>query len=149
MPDAARSGDEEAVRALVVAYAERLDAGDFDGVAALFEHGVFRSARGGPDRIGPPEVRAMYDSIVVYDDGTPRTKHVLGNVLVDVADDRRTAGARCTFTVLQSGVDGLRPVLAGRYHDRFEQVDGEWRFTERLVLPDLYGDLAMHMRGST
>jgi hypothetical protein len=48
-------------------------------------------------------------------------------------------------------VDGLtlQPVIAGRYHDRFEEVDGEWRFAERTILPDLYGDLSHHMRGPT
>ena len=61
---------------------------------------------------------------------------------------RRGAGgtARSYFTVLQA-VPGftLQPILAGRYHDEFEHVDGEWRFTDRLILPDLIGDLSHHM----
>ena len=31
----------------------------------------------------------------------------------------------------------LQPVLSGRYHDQFERVDGEWRWVERMVFPDL------------
>jgi 3-phenylpropionate/cinnamic acid dioxygenase small subunit len=131
---------------LVVAYAERLDAGDLDGVAALFEHGTFRSAGGGPPRVGSAAVRGMYDPVIIYEDGTPRTKHVLGNLEIIVDDDASTARARCTFTVLQATPDGaIAPVLAGRYHDRFELVDGAWRFTERVVYPDLFGDLSHHM----
>ena len=137
---------EEQIRALVVAYAERLDAGDLDGVAVLFEHGAFRSARGGEPRVGHTAVRRMYDPVILYDDGTPRTKHVLGNIQVDIDDVAATARARCTFTVLQAAPGlSLAPVLAGRYHDRFEHRDGAWRFVERIVHPDLLGDLSHHM----
>jgi len=53
----------EAVRALVVAYAERLDAGDLDGVAALFEHAVVRTARTATELVGRDAVRGMYDQM--------------------------------------------------------------------------------------
>ena len=148
MPTPDRGADAEAaIRTLIGAYAERLDAGDLDGVAALFEHGVFRSAaRGGSVRTGATEVRRMYDSVILYEDGTPRTKHVLGNVVVDVDDDAGSATASCTFTVLQAIPPGpLQPVLAGRYIDRFTRADGVWRYAERVVHPDLIGDLARHM----
>jgi len=137
--------DEEAVRALVCAYAELLDAGDLDGVAALFDHGSFRSARDGSLRSGRAEVRAMYDSVIIYEDGTPHTRHVLGNIEVRV--DGASAASSCTFTVLQAGADGrsVAPVLAGRYVDRLERVAGAWRFAERVVHPDLVGDLRLHM----
>lgn len=139
--------DEEQIRSLICAYAGRLDAGDLDGVAALFEHGVFRSARGGAPLVGREAVRRQYEPVLLYPDevgSTPRTKHVLGNVVVEVQDD--VAAARCTFTVLQqtSGTP-LHAVLAGRYEDRFERVDGTWRFAERVVHPDLVGDLSRHM----
>jgi hypothetical protein len=41
---------------------------------------------------------------------------------------------------------GLQPIIAGQYRDRFEKVDAAWRFTERIIHPDLIGDLARHMR---
>ena len=140
----------EQIIALITAYGGRLDAGDLDGVAALFEHGTFRSARGGDPLVGRIAVRRQYEPVLLYDDGTPRTKHVLGNVEVvvdDVIDGHaRTATSHCTFTVLQqtSGTD-LRAILAGRYHDRFEQGPDGWRFVERVVHPDLLGDLSRHM----
>lgn len=141
--------DAEQIRALIGAYAERLDAGDLDGVAALFEHGTFRSARGGDPLVGGDAVRRQYEPVILYPDeggSTPRTKHVLGNIEVEVEVDGVAATARCTFTVLQAVVPGsLRAVLAGRYEDQFERVDGTWRFTERVVHPDLVGDLSGHM----
>jgi 3-phenylpropionate/cinnamic acid dioxygenase small subunit len=151
-------GDEEHVRdpisdriidrivELICAYAERLDGGDLDGVAALFERGTFRSARGGEPLVGRDAVRRQYDPVLIYDDATPRTKHILGNIEVAVDDDAGTATSRCTFTVLQQapGAD-LRAVLAGRYHDSFERGDDGWYFVERVVHPDLVGDLSEHM----
>jgi len=138
--------DEEQVHALVIAYAERLDAGDLDGVAALFEHGSFRNARGGAPRVGAAAVREMYDSVVIYDDGTPRTKHVLGNITIDI--DGKSATASCTFTVMQEPPgEALRAVLAGTYTDRFERIDRAWRFVERVVDPQLIGNLSRHMGG--
>ncbi len=141
-----RAVAEAEVRALVCAYAERLDAGDLDGVAALFAHGAFRSAQRAQPLVGTDAVRRMYDPVIIYDDGTPRTKHVLGNLEVAVEHDAGRATARCHFVVLQA-VDGspMQAVLSGRYHDRFECVDGEWRFVERTVHPDLVGDLPNHM----
>jgi ketosteroid isomerase-like protein len=138
---------EESVRALVGAYAERLDGGDLDGVAALFEHAVVRAPGTGTERAGADAVRRMYDPVILYADGTPRTKHVLTNLVVDVDEGTGTATSRCAFTVWSAPpADGLHPVLAGRYHDAFEQVAGGWRFVERVIHVDLLGDLSGHMR---
>ena len=139
-----RPGEAE-IRALLNAYCERLDAGDFDGVADLFADGAFRSPRG-THLVGAAAVRTQYDPLVIYEDGTPRTKHVLGTVIVEVDDEVGAAAARCDFTVFQAADGPLQPVLTGRYHDRFERVDGSWCWRERFVYPDFEGDLARHMR---
>ena len=141
------ASDDEAVRALVIAYAERLDRGDLDGVAALFEGAVVRAARSGELR-GAAEVRRMYDPVILYEDGTPRTQHVLSNLEVQVDAAAGTATSRCAFTVVQARpAGGIQPVLAGRYEDRFERLDGVWKFVERVIRPDLTGSLSHHMRG--
>jgi hypothetical protein len=40
----------------------------------------------------------------------------------------------------------LQPIAGGRYHDRFERRDGQWRFAERRVRIDLVGDVSGHLR---
>ncbi len=91
----------------------------------------------------------MYDGVIIYEDGTPHTKHVITNLVIDHEDGAAEATARSYFTVLQANDGVLQPIIAGRYHDRFEQVDGDWRFAERIIHPDLQGDLSRHMRGPT
>lgn len=141
------AADRDGIVALVHQYAERLDAGDLDGVAALFEHATWRSDTTGQALRGIDEVRRVYDRVVLYD-GSPRTRHLITNLVIDTDPDGVTAGARCYFTVLQGVVPGqpLEVILAGRYVDRFERPDGRWRFADRLFVTDLVGDLSRHFR---
>jgi len=114
-------------------------------VAALFEHAELGSTRHDRRYRGAAEARTIYDDVIIHDDGTPRTMHQITNVTVEVEGDH--AASRCYFTVLQVTRQGLHPVLAGEYHDRFERAGGAWRFAERIFDPRLFGDLSSHMRG--
>jgi 3-phenylpropionate/cinnamic acid dioxygenase small subunit len=139
--------DADAIRSLIHSYAQLLDAGDLDGVAALFEQSTWRTTARAEVLRGAEQVREAYRGVILYD-GVPRTLHVISNVTI-VSEGMMVATARSYFTVLQA-VSGfnLQPILAGAYHDEFEQVAGEWRFTDRLILPDLIGDLSHHMRAA-
>ena len=139
----------ESIAALVYGYADLLDSGDLDGVAALFEHATWGSGTRTERMHGSEQVRRMYDGVILYEDGTPHTKHVITNLVIDHAEGSTQASARSYFTVLQAADGTLQPIIAGRYHDRFECVDGDWRFAERIIHPDLQGDLSKHMRGPT
>ena len=136
--------DVAEITALIHEYAFRLDAGDLDGVASLFEHAELGSTRHTRRRRGTTEARTNYDGVIIYDDGTPQTQHQITNVTVQV--DGSSATARSAFTVLQVTGQGLHPILAGDYLDRFERVDGAWRFAERIFDPRLVGDMSGHMR---
>jgi ketosteroid isomerase-like protein len=141
--------DVEAIRALIHEYAELIDLGQLDAVAALFAHGTWSSPGRGTPLRGAEQVRRAYDGVILYD-GIPSTKHVISNVTIEIADDRASASARSYFTVLQGRPDfPLQPVIAGRYHDRFERVDDTWRFADRQIIPDLIGDLSHHLRDTT
>jgi 3-phenylpropionate/cinnamic acid dioxygenase small subunit len=79
--------------------------------------------------------------------GTPRTKHVTTNVIVEVDEEAGTAAARSYVTVFQARPGlALQAIMSGRYQDRFERRDGHWRFAERRVRIDLTGDLSGHLR---
>jgi 3-phenylpropionate/cinnamic acid dioxygenase small subunit len=138
----------DAIAALVYAYAERIDGGDFEGVAELLADAEVTAE--GTDRRwrGRDEVLRLYESGTRrHADGTPRTKHVTTNLVVDVDEISGTATARSYYTVLQAvpGELALQPIVAGRYRDRFERVRGSWRFAGRHLVVDLVGDLGHHL----
>jgi len=137
--------DARQIENLLYTYAERIDLGDYEGIAELFRYAFITSPAGGETR-GYDEVLAMYrESTRLYpDNGTPHTKHVTTNPIIEVDGD--TATCRSYFTVLQSLPDlPLQPIISGRYHDEFEKVDGKWRFSKRTMLPELFGDLSQHL----
>jgi hypothetical protein len=139
--------DEREILNLLHRYCELQDAADFVGVSELFRHSRYAVA-GGDSHFGYDEVYALktkHDQ--TYDDGTLRTKHVTTNTILELEDGADVATARSYFTVLQATPElPLQPVIAGRYHDTFEKVDGRWRFRERVIHGDLVGDLTRHLR---
>jgi 3-phenylpropionate/cinnamic acid dioxygenase small subunit len=135
-----------AIENLIATYAELVDAGDFARVGILLADATFTSAAGsvsGRDAIE----KMLRDSLIVYDDGTPRTKHITTNVAIEVDEEAGTAISRSYFTALQALPDlVLQPIVSGRYQDRFARRDGQWRFVERRVRTDLIGDVSRHLR---
>jgi 3-phenylpropionate/cinnamic acid dioxygenase small subunit len=143
---AGRPSSDRAIENLIAAYAELVDDGDFAGLGALLADATFTGS--GTPVTGPDAIEKMFrDMLIVYDDGTPRTKHVTTNVALEVDEQAATAASRAYFTVLQA-VPGLplQPIVSGRYRDRFKRCDGQWRFAERRVLIDLVGDISHHLR---
>jgi 3-phenylpropionate/cinnamic acid dioxygenase small subunit len=136
------------IEKLLYLYAERIDRGDFEGVADLLAHTTIVGPNGEPGPSGGDGILAMYQATTrrYDDDGTPHTQHVTTNAIIDVDEEAGTATCRSYFTVLQALPDfPLQPIVAGRYHDRFERVDGHWRFCERKMMPEHFGDMSRHM----
>jgi hypothetical protein len=130
------------ISALVHSYATLLDQGEMDGVSALFEHATWRSEPGGTVLRGSAEVRPVYEELTVPEGG-PRTKHLLTNLTVEVEPEATTASSHCYWTVLHNVRAGapITMIFSGQYTDKFEKVDGKWRFTDRLITADMTGDL--------
>jgi 3-phenylpropionate/cinnamic acid dioxygenase small subunit len=139
------------IQDLLHTYAERIDAGDFDGVADLFEHGRIHGREGGPPGTvfeGRDQVRALYEMTTrLHEDGTPRTRHVTTNSIIEADDEGGTARARSSYTVFQATPElPLQPIICGRYGDTFHVVDGAWWFDTRTMYVDLTGDLSHHLK---
>jgi ketosteroid isomerase-like protein len=137
-----------AVSQLIYTYAERIDLGDFAGVAELFEHATMTFEGFGDPVSGREAIEKLYTrSTRRYEDGTPHTKHVMTNVLVDVGDDGESAASRSYFTVFQAvpGELALQPVIAGRYRHTYRRVASQWRVETMHVMIDLVGELGHHM----
>jgi 3-phenylpropionate/cinnamic acid dioxygenase small subunit len=143
------TGAVTAIHALLAAYAERMDDGDFDAVGELFRSATLRNGTD-PERVvarGRDEIASLLHGTIRIYDGKPLEQHVTANTIVEVDDAAGTATARSVFVVYMATPDfPLQATGAGRYHDRFERVDGEWRFVDRLFLQDLRGDLSAHAK---
>ncbi|GAY14281.1 nuclear transport factor 2 family protein [Mycobacterium sp. shizuoka-1] len=146
------SDSAQAIANLIYSYAELLDAGDLDGVAALFTHGRICGVENGPPETvfdGPERVRQMYEMAtrIYEDDGTPKTKHNTSNVALYVDDEAGTATARSYYCVTQATLAlPLQVIVTGHYHDTFHRIDGQWWFDSRTMFVDQVGDVSQHLK---
>lgn len=141
--------DHEQIRALTYEYTFRLDGGDFVGVAALLGAGTLRMAAAGMDATeihGAAEIERFYANQVVTYEGDPRTRHLITNHVVRLSDDGEASG-HCYFTVMMKPPgQPLQSVVSGRYFDRFERVDGAWRFRSKTIQVDYLTAIGDHFR---
>ena len=135
------------IQNLIYRYCDRIDRGDFAGLGALFEHATIHvPAMTEPVR-GARAVEAMYTAFTrVYPEtGTPRTRHVTSNVIIE--PDGTDAARSESYVLVHQATPALalQPIIGGRYQDRFERVGGAWRFSERRIEIDLFGNLSAHL----
>jgi 3-phenylpropionate/cinnamic acid dioxygenase small subunit len=135
---------------LIYRYAELIDAGDFEGIGRLFRHGRIIAGNGSnrSEVVGSDAVTALYEATTrrYPDDGTPHTRHVTSNVIIEVETGAIEATARSYFTVLQQTDEiALQAVVSGSYHDTFRELEGTWWFDTREMIVGLVGDLSRHL----
>jgi ketosteroid isomerase-like protein len=142
------SDAHEQIRNLLGRYCELIDAGDFGALAALFADATLADDQGKVFATGAEEMRTMWEAQTIRYDGSPRTKHLTTNIVLEV--DEATGTARCTssYVVMQSAPGfSLQPIATGRYADTFARGgDGSWHWTQRRYAVDHVGDLSHHLR---
>lgn len=136
---------------LVHRYPELIDSGDFAGVGRYFEQAtlVFELPDGTTtELVGSAAVQASFEENTrrFPDNGTPHTRHVISNPIVEIDEPASTATCRYYITVFQRTDDfPLQPVWANRYEDHLERVDGVWRLVRRRGFGHLPGDTSRHL----
>lgn len=147
---AALGTDQEQIRALTYEYTFRLDGGDFGGVGELLGAGRLRMSAAGMDEeeiVGSEAIERFYAGQVVTHDGDPRTRHLITNHVVRVAEDGASARGHCYFTVLMKPPrEPIQTVVCGRYFDRFERAERSWRFAEKTIRVDYLTAIDKHFR---
>ena len=132
---------------LIYKYAEFIDHGDLMGAADLFKNARMKLV--GSDQLQDHVATGVMlkKFVKIYGDGTPKTKHVTTNPILEIDEEAGTAACRSYYTVLQSTDEiPLQVIASGRYHDEFERVDGTWRFSYRdLTLFDMQGNINGHL----
>lgn len=140
------------IEQLIFRMGYHLEAGEFDAVGELLQHATF-----GADRIGRrafrgrDEIRDQYRRTnIVYPEGGRRTKEIYTNILVEIDLDAGRARSTTSFTVAQQIPGGRFELLvAGRYEDEWERVDGAWRWSDRYIVAQYHNDLSRHMHSGT
>lgn len=134
----------DAIRNLLGRYCEAMDAAEWAAVGELFADADLVGPDGAVLARGSSAVEAMYERGTRLYDGSPRTRHVTANSIIDVDED--TAAARSAYVVFQALDDvALRPIITGRYRDAFARIGGSWRFARRQFFVDHVGDLSHHL----
>jgi 3-phenylpropionate/cinnamic acid dioxygenase small subunit len=138
--------DKLDITELLYRYAELIDAGDFDGVGALLSKASFGGT--GPQGVsGVDNIAKLFAATTRrYPEygNTPRTRHLVLNPIIDLADN--TATARSTFCVVQDTESvPIQPIVVGRYFDTFGRDADGWHFTERKVEIQMLGNVSDHL----
>jgi 3-phenylpropionate/cinnamic acid dioxygenase small subunit len=139
--------DKLAITELLYRYAELIDAGDFDAVGRLLARATFAGTRSASTSSAEAIAKLFGATTRRYPGhgNTPRTRHLVLNPIIDIADDG-TATARSTFCVVQATETvPLQPIVVGRYFDTFGCDDTGWYFTERQVDVEMIGDISAHL----
>jgi hypothetical protein len=134
-----------AIQNLVYRYTWHIDHGDFASMAALFEHAEV-TLPAGVYRNDPEGLAAVFkDYVRIYPDGTPRTRHVTTNLIIEPVSSTLAEASSAVTVFQQTDELPLQPIIGTRNFDRFEKVDGRWRFAARRIEVDLLGNLSAHM----
>ena len=143
---------------IIFRYAELLDAGDIEGLSALFARGLIKPAVGEPVK-GAEEVFSLYSTLVKFYDAdenpvpyergrcTPRTRHLTTNLIFDFDNAVMEATVRSVFTLYQT-LNGRNEIVAGgRYVDKFVRTLQGWHIDEREIVIENAGNMGGHLNG--
>jgi hypothetical protein len=122
---------ERAIENLISLYAFLNDDADIGGLGELLADAV--CTLDGTTIRGRQEIETLTrGTIKLGEDGRSTTNHEITNIMLEIDEAGGTAVGRAYWTLYLTVPDTPRqPVLSGRYHDRFERRDGQWRFAER------------------
>jgi ketosteroid isomerase-like protein len=123
-----------AIAELITRYAALNDAGDWDGVAALYTDDGRMSRPTAPEDYidGRAAILAAFRSRPLR-----ATRHIVANVLVTLESETeaRATSQILLFTGASAGeglpVQSTTPPLVGSYRDRLTRTSDGWRFRER------------------
>jgi ketosteroid isomerase-like protein len=131
---------KDAIRELMAAYAQALDACRFADVAACFAPDGEWTTDYGAAR-GPAEIEAFIRGIVPVKGEGPQRKHYITNIIIKV--DGETASAVSDYLIVREAEAGLIPVMGGTYRDKFIKTPAGWRFSRKELEHHIAGDMAL------
>ena len=125
---------------LLSEYTHRFDLGNLEGAAQLFRHARVQTA---PDTwIDYKQLLDIWrEGVIMYDDGTPKTKHVCTNAVINIDEDNDAADSKSYYVVYQQTDRPFNAVRSDRCSDHpFIKVSPALCFQgfEHLLSTDLF-----------
>jgi 3-phenylpropionate/cinnamic acid dioxygenase small subunit len=134
---------------LLFQYAEYIDDGQLELAADMFSHAQIKISSQKDQFIGKDEILALWKKIIIlYPCGTPRTKHVITNPIIQIDELSGLAKVKSYFNVFQPDQNQvIRLILSGRYYDEFQLQNEKWVWSHRdYTHIDFAGDLSLHLK---
>lgn len=126
--EAAPADDERDIQRALIRFARAMDDRDWNGLSQILAQDAVGDL--GTGRLEGRQ--AIIELIRGFLDNCGTTQHLLGNVLVDVDDDRATSRAYVHDLHLSRSNPDLTFHTLGDYHDRWERHNGRWWLVERI-----------------
>ena len=127
-------GDVLEIQELIALYAYYADAGDAEGFSQLLAHADLWVQGALLVSKNAARLKKQFAATPRVEGGGRR--HVTTNIIVKRQGPGLASSTAC-FAWIESGPGKPPRILqCGVYSDRFEQVDGAWRFTERRAVSD-------------
>jgi ketosteroid isomerase-like protein len=123
--------DREQIRELVHCYCWAVDRGTLEEVMALFHDPCQLALVPGKRYAGKEAVRKWYD--VYMRNRMEVLRHLIHNQVITVNGD--AAVSKSYFDAV-GDLKGESITVAGFYEDALLRVDGEWKFTEKIIKLD-------------
>jgi hypothetical protein len=131
--------DRESIRDRIARLARAEDRRDADAITAGFwqdstvDYGIFQG-----------DFAAYLAWVTPGSPAVPVTQHVLGQSVIDLRGDVALVETHATaYHRIDMGAEHRDVLLGGRYLDRFEKRDGDWRIAKRTMLYDWAQDVGV------
>ena len=128
--------ERDKIRDCVVRLARGEDRRDAEIISASYwpdsvtDYGVFKG-----------DFAAYLAWVVPGADAITNTQHVLGQSVIDLAGDKASVETQViSYHRVDMGAGERDTCVGGRYLDRMEKRDGQWRIASRMMLYDWYQD---------
>ncbi len=131
---------EKQIIKLMNDYCFAIDSGDLATFARMFANAEWIAESKRPSK-------ESANNLILYPDGTPRTKHAISNISLEIDESNDKAKGHSYVVVWQQTEDfPLQAIFAGDYFDEFQRVEGQWRFSKRELRNSLVGDMSAHLK---
>lgn len=133
------SEDHERIYYLTAKYSHFVDYREFEKLGELLADASFRLTWGAEgietgEIIGRREIEGFYADHLA---SRRPSRHVITNIAIDLDGDGQGAEVHSYLTSVGHPPEPPSVLLSGHYEDRFEKIDGDWRYVRKYCVMEL------------